>query len=159
MKRTTIVEIISVLFIILFLYTAISKLMEYSVFKEQLAASPFLAPVASFVAPSLLAVEFLLILLLAIPRWKLKGLYVSTALMAIFTLYIIVMMFFADHLPCSCGGVLAELSWGQHIIFNFVFIALGIVGIALEKKIRKTVEDKWKIVGTSSYIQYPPLEG
>jgi hypothetical protein len=53
-----------------------------------------------------------------------------------FTVYIIVLMNIADHLPCSCGGVLAELSWGEHIVFNCVYIVLGILGIILERRIR-----------------------
>jgi hypothetical protein len=87
--------------------------------------------------------EFLLVLLLAVPRWRLKGLYASTALMIAFTLYIIALMSFNDTLPCSCGGILAQLSWGQHIIFNTVFIGLGIIGIKLEKNLRKARVDEW----------------
>lgn len=143
MKRSTIVETICVLFVILFLYTGISKLLEYPVFKEQLAESPVLKPVASLVATGLPILEFLLVLLLAVPRWRLKGLYASTALMIAFTLYIIALMSFNDTLPCSCGGILAQLSWGQHIIFNTVFIGLGIVGVKLEKKLRKARVDEW----------------
>jgi uncharacterized membrane protein YphA (DoxX/SURF4 family) len=153
MKRTTIVEIISVLFIILFLYTALSKLMEYSVFKEQIAVSPFLAPVASLVAPMIPIIEILLVLMLIVPKWRLKGLFASTALMVAFTVYIIAMMLFAENLPCSCGGVLAELSWGQHIIFNSVFIVLGMVGIILEKKIRKEADDQWSLIGKRTFLQ------
>lgn len=145
MKRITIVEIISVLFMILFLYTGISKLMEYPVFKEQVATSPLLAPVAPVIAGGLPFLEFLLVVLLIIPRWRLKGLYASTALMMAFTIYIIAMMIFAENLPCSCGGILAELSWGQHIVFNSVFIGLGVIGIILEKKLHQA-SDAWNTI-------------
>lgn len=150
MKRSTIIETICVLFVILFLYTGISKLTEYSVFKEQLAESPVLKPFASLVATGLPLLEFLLVLLLAVPRWRLKGLYASTALMIAFTLYIIALMSFNDTLPCSCGGILAQLSWGQHIIFNTVFIGLGITGVKLEKKLRKARVDEWH-----AYVNQP----
>ena len=143
MKKTTIIEIIVALYAILFLYTGISKIMEYGVFKEQLAESPILAPVASLVARGLPIVEFLLVVLLAVPRWRMKGLYASTGLMIAFTLYIIALMSFNDQLPCSCGGVLAALSWGQHIVFNSVFIMLGITGVILEKKVRKAAIEHW----------------
>jgi hypothetical protein len=49
-KKSIIVELISLLFVILFLYTGISKLLEFTVFEEQLAESPVLGPVASLVA-------------------------------------------------------------------------------------------------------------
>jgi hypothetical protein len=147
MKRTTITETVVFLFVILFLYTGISKIMEYTVFKEQLRESPILGFAASFVARWLPILEFLLVVLLVVPRWRLKGLYASTALMTGFTIYIIVLMSIADHLPCSCGGVLAQLSWGQHIVFNCVFIALGITGIIAERKIRRDADALWHNIG------------
>lgn len=146
MKRTTIVEIIIALYAILFLYTGISKIMEYGVFREQLAESPILAPVAALVARGLPIVEFLLVLLLVVPRWRLKGFYASTGLMIAFTLYIIALMSFNDQLPCSCGGVLAALSWGQHIVFNSLFIVLGIIGVILEMKVRRTAAAYWHAI-------------
>ena len=147
MKRTTIVEAVVFLFVILFLYTGISKIMDYTLFKEQLRESPILGFAASFVARWLPIAEFLLALMLVVPRWRLRGLYLSTGLMIGFTVYIIVLMSIADHLPCSCGGVLAQLSWGQHIVFNSVFIALGVLGIVMEKRIRRAADEAWHTIG------------
>jgi len=130
-KQSTIVDIVSVLFIILFLYTGISKVMDYSLFKEQISTSPSLASVARYIAGWLPWVEFLVTILLIVPRWRLKGLYASLGLMVMFTGYIIGILMFNKHIPCSCGGVLEELSWRQHIIFNSIFIALAVTGIVL----------------------------
>jgi uncharacterized membrane protein YphA (DoxX/SURF4 family) len=143
MKRATIVEIIALLFAILFLYTGISKLLEYTVFKEQIAASPVLAPVAKWIAAGLPLAELLVAVLLFIPRWRLKGLYTSFILMILFTGYIIAILNFSKYIPCSCGGVLAQLSWSQHIVFNSVFIILAIVGIALEKRMERERRIGW----------------
>jgi uncharacterized membrane protein YphA (DoxX/SURF4 family) len=137
MSKSTLVEIISCLFIILFLYTGISKFMEYSVFKEQLAESPVLKPFAPFMAWALPLTEFLVSLLLIIPRWRLKGLYASLFLMVAFTLYIGAIMTFNKELPCSCGGIISELSWQGHLVFNSVFIGLALAGVLLEKLNRK----------------------
>lgn len=139
MKRTTMIEIIAALFMILFLYTGVSKLMEYSVFREQVAASPLLAPMAGYIAGGLPVAEFAVVLLLIFPRWRLGGLYASLGLMATFTIYIIAILTINKHIPCSCGGVVGQLSWGQHIVFNSVFIVLAIAGIVLEKRLRKYV--------------------
>jgi uncharacterized membrane protein YphA (DoxX/SURF4 family) len=106
LRRTTIIEIITVLNIILFLYTGIAKLMDYSLFKEQLAASPILEPIAKPVALLLPWIEFAIVLLLVIPRWRLKGLYSSLALMIVFTVYIIALFSFSKEMPCSCGGII-----------------------------------------------------
>ena len=135
-KRTTITETIVILFVILFLYTGISKLMDYKVFKEQIAMSPILHSVAPLIAWTLPWIEFLVVILLIIPRWRLKGLYASLALMISFTLYIIYMLLFDKDLPCSCGGVIQLLSWSQHIVFNSLFILLALTGVLVEKGIR-----------------------
>jgi len=39
-----------------------------------------------------------------------------------------------DNLPCSCGGVIQQLSWTQHIVFNLIFIAAGGIGIWMARK-------------------------
>jgi uncharacterized membrane protein YphA (DoxX/SURF4 family) len=137
MKKNAIVEIITVLYIILFLYSGISKIMEYSIFKEQIATSPFFAPFSKLIAVSVPALEFISVALLIIPAWRLKGLYTSLALMTIFTLYIIGIMMLNDKLPCSCGGVISELSWTQHIIFNCIFIALATIGAIFQIKVKR----------------------
>jgi len=143
MSKSTIVEIISMLFVILFLYTGISKLMEYAVFKEQIAASPILQPIAPFIAWALPLTEFLVCILLIIPRWRLKGLYASLILMTAFTLYIGAIMTFNKELPCSCGGIISLLSWRDHLVFNSVFILLAFAGILLEKRMQQSIKTDW----------------
>lgn len=140
LSKATIVEIISVLFIILFLYTGISKLMEYSVFKEQIAESPILKPIAPFIAWALPLTEFLVSLLLIIPRWRLKGLYASLLLMIAFTIYIGAIMTFNKELPCSCGGIISLLSWNGHLVFNSIFILLAALGVRLERQLRRAIK-------------------
>lgn len=135
LNKQIIIEIIALLFIILFLYTAISKLMEYSIFKEQLATSPVLKPVASIIAISLPVTEIIVAISLFIYRWRLYGLYASFVLMMLFTGYIAAILTFSSEIPCSCGGVLAQLSWLQHLIFNSVLIAFAFVGIKLSRKL------------------------
>jgi len=143
MKRTTILEIIIFLYSILFLYTGISKLIEYDIFKENIKESPFLSPVAKPISLGLPWLEFIITLMLIIPRWRSKGLYASLILMTLFTLYVIGILMFDKHLPCSCGGIIQSLSWHQHLIFNGIFIMLAIWGIALNKKEKKTFQTSW----------------
>src|SRR6185295_13150282 len=104
MKRTTIIETAVFLYTILFLYTGISKLIDYRVFRKQIAESPLLSPVALPVAWGLPWLEFAITALLIIPRWRLKGLYASLVLMIAFTCYVASLLLFDKDLPCSCGG-------------------------------------------------------
>lgn len=133
MKKSIFVEIISMLFVILFVYTAISKFMDFTLFKETIAASPVLAPVVDVVAWVLPIVEILVSILLLIPVLRLKGLYAALGLMMAFTIYIIYILKFSPHIPCSCGGVIELMSWREHLIFNCAFIALAILGIWLSR--------------------------
>jgi uncharacterized membrane protein YphA (DoxX/SURF4 family) len=139
MKKGSIIEIIVLLYVILFLYTGISKLIDYSIFKEQISTSPVLAPIAKPVAILLPWVEFLLVLLLIFPKWRLKGLYASLALMVLFTCYIAAILSFSDRLPCSCGGIIELLSWKQHLLLNSILILLSTLGIMLETQLRKNI--------------------
>jgi hypothetical protein len=142
-KRTTIIEIITVLNIILFLYTGIAKIMDYSVFKEQLAMSPILSWAAAPVAVLLPVVEFIIVLMLLIPRWRLKGLYSSLIIMTAFTAYITAMFLVAPEMPCSCGGIIEQLSWQGHLIFNCVFIFLNALAIYFQKKVKREFGKEW----------------
>jgi hypothetical protein len=135
MKRRVIVEIISSLLIILFVYTTLSKVFDYDTFRSQLGKSPFITSFASTIAWALPAAELLLALLLALPDTRLLGLYVSLFTMTLFTAYIYAMLHFSYYIPCSCGGVISEMSWNQHMVFNLFFVAISIAGILLESRL------------------------
>jgi len=143
-KRTTIIEIITVLNIILFLYTGIAKIMDYSLFKEQLADSPILSFAATPVALFLPWAELIVVLLLIIPKWRLKGFYCSFTLMILFTAYIIALLSTSKKMICSCGKVIELLSWKQHVMFNTSIIALNLLSILLYKREKKNFNKYWE---------------
>jgi hypothetical protein len=35
--------------------------------------------------------------------------------------------------PCSCGGILEEMSWNQHMAFNITFIAIAVIAIFISQ--------------------------
>jgi hypothetical protein len=150
LKRTTIIETILVLNLILFLYTGISKIIEYSEFKEQLTDSPILGFVSTPVALLLPWIEFAIVLMLIVPRWRLKGFYATLILMILFTIYIIGLFSFNKELPCSCGGIIALLSWKQHLVFNGLFVLLNTLAIRLQKREKKEQMRAWN--NTNSYL-------
>ena len=131
MKRIFIVNIICSLYILLFIYAASSKLMDYQQFKTQLGSSPLLTKYAGAVSIAIPALEIGLSLMLVSKRWKLLSLYLSLGLMVAFASYIIVVTHYSYYVPCSCGGVLQHMTWNQHLIFNFLFIGLAITAILL----------------------------
>lgn len=135
MKRNQlIIEIISGLLILLFLYTGLSKLLEHDTFVYNLGKSPLLTPFAGFLSIALPVGEIILAGLLLMKRTQLMGLWLSLGLLGVFTIYLIYMVNFTDHLPCSCGGVIAKMSWKQHIFFNLFFVLLSAIAIRRMKK-------------------------
>src|SRR5690606_9178277 len=131
------VEIISILYVVVFAFTGLTKLMEGDRFFNNLNNSPILPDVIwlsyiiSWVIPTL---EIAIALLIAIPKTRLKGFYGALGLMVTFTIYVTGIVFFSPYTPCSCGGILTLLTWPQHLIFNVGLIILALVAIRSLKK-------------------------
>jgi len=149
MKRSFFIEIISSLLILLFVYTAISKLLDYTSFRHVLSQSPLVGSQAAIASIALPVTELFIAALLFMPRTKLWGLYSSSALMALFTLYLGYMIAFTPNLPCNCGGVLKQMTWNQHLVFNIFFTLLALAGIILYKKqLKRKHEEQAQVVYT-----------
>jgi putative oxidoreductase len=141
LKPATIIDIISALFILLFVYTAINKFMAMNTLKFVLKDYPLIGGMPTLFAWTLPITELIVTLWLFIPRFRLLGLYSSLALMTAFTLYLSYMLTFTTKLPCTCGGMLQKLSWPQHLMFNIFFIALATIAIKLYRKRGKQKEE------------------
>ncbi|PHR12829.1 MAG: hypothetical protein COA40_08165 [Aequorivita sp.] len=136
--RELTINLISILFIVLFVYAAISKLLDFETFQIQLAQSPFLGTYAGVLSVLVPAVEILLSVLIIFPRYRIAALIGCFTLMIMFTVYIFIILNFSDYIPCSCGGVLEKLSWTQHLVFNIVFIVLAALAIFLTSQVSKS---------------------
>jgi uncharacterized membrane protein YphA (DoxX/SURF4 family) len=134
MKRAVIIEIISFLFILLFVYAALMKLKDVEQFVSQLGQSPLLMPFADPVSWAVPSIELAVAALLIFRKTRLVGLVASFFLMVMFTAYIVVILSFASHVPCSCGGILEKMGWTEHLIFNSVFVLLAVWGVYLMDK-------------------------
>ena len=128
-KQISIVNIICGLLIFLFVYTAISKVLAFGQFRFVLSTAPLIKNYAKLFAALIPSIELIIVVLLLMPGRQKVGLMAAVSLLCLFTGYLIFMVFTEPHLPCSCGGVIQQLSWKQHIAFNLFFIALGITGI------------------------------
>lgn len=129
--------------ILLWIYTAFSKIIDYDEFKGQLTNQVFskgFTKVLAFVLPAL---EILTGVLLLFHKSRLAGFVLSALLMGIFTAYIaLVLSSYYNYTPCSCGGVLKSLSWKAHLYFNCLFLFIALLGSYLQIKfLRKRKED------------------
>lgn len=124
-SKIVITEIFSVLLIFLFVYAATSKLIAHNTFLYTLKKSMLLAPYSGIISWMIPFAELTISILLFIPRFRKLGLLYSGILLCIFTIYIAYMLLLSPHLPCSCGGILKEMTWRQHLVFNVCFTALA----------------------------------
>jgi len=130
-------DLILVLFAVLFVYAASSKLLTYDEFKVQISKSPLIMNQGWWISWFIPMAEMIIAAMLFVPRLQLFGLYGAFLLMFVFTLYIAFMLLFIPSLPCSCGGILNKLGWTEHLYFNTAFTVLAVVGIVLLNRQKK----------------------
>ena len=140
MKRIVTTEFISSLVIFLFGYTAISKLLSIDLFEAVLEQSPLISSGAALLAWQIPLAELGIVLLLIFSSTRKWGLWASALLLSLFTIYLGYMVLFSHHLPCSCGGVISNMSWPVHIVFNVVCIGTTVVAIRNLEKVEKDWE-------------------
>ena len=138
--KNNILDCICLLYILLFVYAAVSKLLGFQNFQAQLGQSPLLSAYTGFISISVLVAEFIISILLAVPKLRFIGMFLAFSLMVMFTAYIVVILNYSSYIPCSCGGILEKMGWQAHLIFNIIFIVLAIVAIFLmaEKQIHNS---------------------
>jgi hypothetical protein len=118
------------LLILLWVYAASSKLMEFGMFRAQMskqALFPFLKNSMPYLLPP---AEFLMAGLLLFETTLRTGFYLSFVMLLAFTTYIgLGISGVFGKVPCSCGGILSHMSWNVHFVFNIFFLLLTVFGI------------------------------
>lgn len=132
--KEILLDIIAYLFIILFMYTAASKLLTIKLFASTLAKSPLIGGLNLLVAWAIPVIEILISIVLIFPSLRKTGIRASLLLMTTFTIYLAYMVLSGSKLPCHCGGVISTMTWQEHIWFNIGFVILAVTGLVLYKK-------------------------
>jgi len=135
MKRKIIIEIISSLLILLFLYASVSKWLAFKLFIGEMNNQPFPNWITPFIVWSIPIIEVLIVAGLIFEKTRVPALYASFFLMLAFTVYTVAILLHAfKYIPCSCGGVIRKLTWPQHLFFNLFFVGISLLGIRLKKR-------------------------
>lgn len=129
------VAIVAILYILLFVYTASSKLMHLGVFQLRLERMPYIAPYAQWISWGIPFLELVIVGLLLFNGYRRIGLFASLILLGLFTTYITIVLKYSGSIPCSCGGIISALGWKDHILLNTTFMVLAVLGIILTKKV------------------------
>ncbi len=134
-KRQVLLECISALLIMLFLYASLSKFLDFHTFIGEMNNQPLPNSWTPFLVWFIPCTEILMCIALLFERTRLVGLYASLFFMSLFTIYSLFIVFnYFGRIPCSCGGVIKKLTWNQHIVLNLFFVALSLSGIVLQRR-------------------------
>lgn len=123
--KTIFVQLTVYFFILLFVYAASSKLMDFQKFQTQLEQVFRSSTYAISISYIVIITELLIVGFLCYKKTRKTGLYFSLALMIVFTGYVFIILNFRDHLPCSCGGILEKMGWTEHLYFNITSVILA----------------------------------
>ena len=126
----------SFLLVLLFAYTGVSKLSDFSEFSSQMHNQPipaWLSRLAMWVLPAL---ELLIAALLSIGKFRKVGFAMAFVLMATYTVYIELIITSAfPYIPCSCAGIFKRMSWNAHLGVNALFMILAYIGYRAQRRI------------------------
>lgn len=126
---------------IMFTYAALSKLANYQLSREQMLNQIFPDTIAVQLTWSVPVLELLITISLVLRTTIRKGLYASLLLLTAFSLYIsLTMSGIFGSVPCSCGGILKNLGYTTHLLFNLFFILLAVIGIKADQR---WITHKW----------------
>lgn len=132
-KAKITVEIISVSLIFLFTYAAINTIIAHENFVITLEQfnidRHFILPLVI----GLISTELAIVFLLLSSTFRQLGLLSSVGLMAVFLLYIGSMLLFSKNMPCSCGSVFQQLTWGQHLMLNTLILISSSIAFILNR--------------------------
>ncbi|WP_111309844.1 MauE/DoxX family redox-associated membrane protein [Confluentibacter sediminis] len=98
--QNSLIEIIKLLFIVLFVYAAVSKWLDFEHFKMQLSRSPYISIYAPWLAWCLPIVELIIAGLFLFYKSTKLAFYTSLFLMTLFTTYLYVVLHYSEDIPC-----------------------------------------------------------
>ena len=132
-SKQIIIITIAFLYAFLFTYAAVSKFLDFENFRVQLGQSPLLSAFAPWLSWAVPIAEIIFALMVLIEKTRTIGLYCCFFLMMMFSAYIFIILHYSESIPCSCGGILEELGWVEHLWFNIGFVTLSVIAILLSE--------------------------
>lgn len=135
MKRAIALDFICYAIVMLLVYAALSKLFLFDIYIYDLKRSPFIGDYASYLSLTLPTIELAVAIMLLFLRTRYWALWGALVLMIAFTIYVALIIGLVDSRPCTCGGLIRQLTWKQHLVFNIFYTGLVAVGIWLHKNL------------------------
>ena len=135
------VQLISCMLILLWVYAAVSKLINYERSKWEMLNQPLAPWFEEVLVWAVPLTELATAALLIFGRTRLNGIILSAFLLLSFSIYItFIKLNYFGFIPCSCGGILRSLNWTQHLLFNFFFLTLSLIALSHYIKERRNMK-------------------
>jgi len=130
MKKHLIFEFLTAILMVVFLYTGLSKLLDFNAFVLSMRFQHLPGWITTPLIYTLPAIEIAIAAILIPDKTRVTGLYAYLVLMTGFTLYAAaVLLHLFPNAPCACGGVLKGLGWGPHFLLNLLLLILATVAL------------------------------
>ncbi|MXV49938.1 hypothetical protein GS399_03065 [Pedobacter sp. HMF7647] len=143
MKRIVWQDATVALLILLWVYAAGSKLLNYEYSRQQMMNQVFSANMAKLLTWMVPVSELFTAALLLFTSTRYYGLLASLSLLLAFTAYItLIKLNTFGRIPCSCGGVIAKLNWQQHLAFNIIFLLLTALSLFTNQHRKEATEKR-----------------
>ena len=124
--------IVSGFLVILWVYSALSKLTNWDHFKQAMKTQVFPVWAGKIFIYLIPLLELALAISLLFDTTRLYGMYASMFLMGLFTLYIGGAVFqLYSRYPCACGGLFSRIGWKRHFRLNIVLTLIATAGVLL----------------------------
>ncbi|GEM_PF-1095076 len=133
MKRTHYVHAaVSAIFMVILMYSLITKLWKREIFIEQLSQAPVWQQHPVPVATVFLTLHAVAIALLCLPRTRQGGLVLAMCTAALLSVYSVFILSSEQPVPCTCIGFFEKLNWKGNMVLDFALVLLA--GISLGAK-------------------------
>ncbi|PUV24404.1 MauE/DoxX family redox-associated membrane protein [Sphingobacterium athyrii] len=128
--KNIISETIIFILILVWAYTFASKIFDFDTFDRQIKGAYLLSAGGSVLPYILQVVHLGIVILLLNKNWRRLGLLSSLFVLILYTAYLIYILKFAPSIPCSCIAVMRAMNWNDQLYFNFIALAINIIGLA-----------------------------
>lgn len=116
------------LLILVFSYTAIHKIIDFSGWIKKVSVLDLVREYnllwLGYLVPFL---EIIIVVLFCFEKTKKTGAYLSSLAMTFFTVYIFYKIYIAEDSLCPCGGIFSSLTLDKHLIVNIILLLISIL--------------------------------
>jgi uncharacterized membrane protein YphA (DoxX/SURF4 family) len=107
-----------------------SKVYDFEGTRQAMHNQVFPNSVANFLLYFIIITELVLGMMLLFKPTQVVGIYGVFVMMMLFTLYVALVYFrIFDRVPCSCGGILPSIGWGEHLVLNLFLLGIAWIGV------------------------------